>query len=74
MTSDTAFLFPSLEYLIYAGIFPLRYFTLPLEQKMFRIARTKSTCNEFRTFSKALLSQAQNQHGNTVVFKRTLSK
>ena len=73
MTSDTAFLFPSLEYLIYAGIFPLRYFTLPLEQKMFRIARTKSTCNELRT-SKALLSQAQTQHGNTVVFKRTLSK
>ena len=45
-----------------------------LGAEILRIARTTSTCNEFRTSSKILINRAQNQGGNVVVLKRTLSQ
>ena len=65
--------FPSLECLIYAVMFFLQSFTKHWSRN-FDIARTASTCNEFRTSPKALINKAQNQGDNTVALKRTISK
>ena len=42
--------------------------------EILRIAKATSTCNEFRTSSKALSNRTQNQADNAVVLDKTLSK
>ena len=39
-----------------------------------RIAKSANKCNEFKTSSKTLINRTQNQGGNAVVLKRTLSQ
>ena len=68
------FPYPLLECLTNAATFFLTYFTLHLEQKNLRIAKSIKTCSEFKTSSKALFNRAQNQGDNAVALKRTLSK
>ena len=48
---------------------PSKTFFSALGEEILGKARTTSTSNEFRTFSKTLLNRAQNQGGNTVVLK-----
>ena len=68
------FPFPLSTCLINVATFFLIYFTLHLEQKNLGIANPTKTCCEFRTSSKALFNRAQNQGGNAVTLKGTLSK
>ena len=52
---------------------PTKIFYSVFGAAILRIARTTSTCNEFRTSSEALLNIIQNQGGNTVGLEKTLS-
>ena len=58
------FLFSFVRMLFYIAIFLLRF-------DNGYDTSTESTCNAFRTFSKAFLNNAQNQGGNTLVFEIT---
>ena len=48
--------------------FPTKILCSTFGEESFRIARTTSVCNEFRTSSKALCNRAQKQGGNAVGF------
>lgn len=66
------FLFPLLEYVIYAAISSTIFYSAR-RAKILKIAITTSTCSEFRSSSKAFVNRAQNQGCNTVVLKRKIS-
>ena len=53
---------------------PSKIFYSTFVAEILRITRVTNTCNEFWTSSKALLSRAQDQGGNTLLLKRPLSK
>ena len=70
MTNETIFSLKLLEFLIYATIFLLRNFFSVFGVDIWRIARTTSTCNKFRTVLKLFLTEIRTRMAILPFYKK----